>query len=46
MSLHVELETENAMRETSGLSKRSELSERALWDQVNAPGDFLDAGEF
>lgn len=34
------------MREVSGLSRRSELSERDLWERVNEPGDFLDAGEF
>lgn len=46
VSLHVKLETENALKEISGLSKRNELSEHALWAQVNEPGDFLNAGEF
>lgn len=46
VSLHVKLETENALSQISKLSRRSELSEADLWKRVNVPGDFLDAGEF
>lgn len=44
--LHVKLETENAVSQISGLARRTELSERDVWEQLNGPNDVLDAGPF